>query len=40
VSVSTYVPATKPTPSTIEAAVRSSRSFFANRPFRAARHIG
>ncbi len=39
VSVSTSVPETNPTPSTIAIAVRTSRSFLASTLFSAARHI-
>ena len=40
VSVSTKVPATKPTPSTTESAVSAKRSFFASSALKVARHMG
>ena len=40
VSVSTKVPATNPTPSTMESAVSASRSFRAKRLLRVACHMG
>jgi hypothetical protein len=39
VSVSTYVPATKPTPSTMASAISTSFNLFARRFFQAMRNI-